>query len=345
MKAAVYREAGKPLVLETLPDPVPGPGDVIIRVHRCGICGTDLHMTEGHQWQFSPGTVPGHEYSGEIVEIGANVTGFRAGDLITALPSTGCGHCEACHHGNLALCHNAPGVMAEMMRIPASVAIKLPATLSAADGALIEPLAVGLYGVRMSGIQPGDRVLVMGAGAVALCTIYWARRLGAGRIVAMSRSARRQALALEMGADAFVGLAADAVGGANALLELTVEHLQVRRQFGRPLALFQALKHRCADLKTLIAAAEALLLDSLGRLGDAIADAEAELKAETAKYLASSTYAKVAEEALQLHGGIGMAAEHQCHLFLKRALLNEQLGRQDECYALDIADSLLARLD
>ena len=207
MKAAVYREAGKPLVLETLPDPVPGPGDVIIRVHRCGICGTDLHMTEGHQWQFSPGTVPGHEYSGEIVEIGANVTGFRAGDLITALPSTGCGHCEACHHGNLALCHNAPGVMggyAEMMRIPASVAIKLPATLSAADGALIEPLAVGLYGVRMSGIQPGDRVLVMGAGAVALCTIYWARRLGAGRIVAMSRSARRQALALEMGADAFV---------------------------------------------------------------------------------------------------------------------------------------------
>ena len=142
-----------------------------------------------------------------------------------------------------------------------------------------------------------------------------------------------------------LGLAADAVGGANALLDLTVEHLQVRRQFGRPLALFQALKHRCADLKTLIAAAEALLLDTLGRLGDAIADAEDELKGKTAKYLASSTYAKVAEEALQLHGGIGMASEHQCHLFLKRALLNEHLGRKDERYALDIADSLLARLD
>jgi L-iditol 2-dehydrogenase len=96
------------------------------------------------------------------------------------------------------------GGYAEMMRIPARVAVKLPGTLSAADGALIEPLAIGLYGVRMSNIQPGDRVLVLGAGSVGLCTIYWAKRLGAGRIVAMSRSARRKALSLEMGANAFV---------------------------------------------------------------------------------------------------------------------------------------------
>lgn len=96
------------------------------------------------------------------------------------------------------------GGYAEMMKIPASVAVKLPSILSAADGALIEPLAIGLYAVRMSNIQPGDRVLVLGAGAVALCAIYWAKRLGAGRIVAMSRSARRQTLVLEMGADAFV---------------------------------------------------------------------------------------------------------------------------------------------
>jgi (R,R)-butanediol dehydrogenase/meso-butanediol dehydrogenase/diacetyl reductase len=215
MKAAVYPGAGKPLVIETLPDPTPGPDDVVIKVHRCGICGTDLHMTEGHQWQFAPGTVPGHEYSGEIIEIGSNVTGFKKGDLITALPSTGCGHCPACYHGNLALCHHAPGVMggyAEMMKIPASVAIRLPSTLSAADGALIEPLAVGLYGVRMSRIQPGDRVLVLGAGSVALCTIYWAKRLGAGRIVAMSRSARRKAMSLRMGSDAFVQYGDNEIG-------------------------------------------------------------------------------------------------------------------------------------
>ncbi len=215
MKAAVYREAGKPLVLENLPDPEPGPDEVIIKVHRCGICGTDLHMTEGHAWQFSTGTVPGHEYAGEVVEVGSSVTGLRKGDLITALPSTGCGHCEACYSGNLALCHNAPGVMggyAELMRIPVSVAVRLPGTLSAADGALIEPLAVGLYGVRVSQIQPGDRVLVLGAGSVALCTIYWAKRLGAGRIVAMSRSARRGAGVLDMGGDGFVQYGENEIG-------------------------------------------------------------------------------------------------------------------------------------
>lgn len=207
MKAAIYRGAGKPLALETLPDPTPGPDDVVIKVHRCGICGTDLHMTEGHSWQFPLGTVPGHEYSGEIIEIGSNVSGFKKGDLITALPSTGCGHCEACYRGNLALCHNAPGLMggyAEMLRIPISNAIKLPSVLSAADGALIEPLAVALYAIRLSQIKPGDRILVLGAGSVALCTIYWANRLGAGRIVAMSRSARRQPLVLEMGANDFI---------------------------------------------------------------------------------------------------------------------------------------------
>lgn len=207
MKAAVYPGQGQPLVLDTLPDPEPGANDVVIQVHRCGICGTDLHMTEGHQWQFPAGCVPGHEYAGEIVAVGSAVRGFKIGDLITALPSTGCGQCHACHQGNLALCHNAPGVMggfAELLKIPASVAIKLPSTLSAADGALIEPLAIGLYAVRRSAIQPGDKVLVLGAGSVALCAMYWARRLGAGKIVAMSRSARRRDMALAMGADALV---------------------------------------------------------------------------------------------------------------------------------------------
>jgi 2-desacetyl-2-hydroxyethyl bacteriochlorophyllide A dehydrogenase len=208
MKAAVYHGGDRPLAMESLPDPQPGPDDVVIRVQRCGICGTDLHMTQGHPfWQFPAGSVPGHEYAGEVVAVGSRVGNFKLGDRITALPSTGCGNCAACHHGNLSLCHNAPGVMggfAELLRIPARVAIKLPATLSAADGALIEPLAVGLHALRMSRIQAGDRVLVLGAGSVALCTIYWAKRLGAGRIVAMSRSARRKAMALKMGADAFV---------------------------------------------------------------------------------------------------------------------------------------------
>jgi alkylation response protein AidB-like acyl-CoA dehydrogenase len=128
-------------------------------------------------------------------------------------------------------------------------------------------------------------------------------------------------------------IAADCVGGAEALLEKSVEYLQTRKQFGRPLALFQALKHRCADLKTMIGAAEALLLDGL--------ETQSELKGRAAKQLACSAYAKVAEEALQLHGGIGMTAEHHCHLFLKRALLNEQLGRGNAADELALADALL----
>jgi len=141
-----------------------------------------------------------------------------------------------------------------------------------------------------------------------------------------------------------LALAADSVGGATALLELTVDHLQTRRQFGRPLALFQALKHRCADLKTLTSAAEALLLDSLARQGDWSDEAAAELQGKKVKHVGCSAFARVAEEALQLHGGIGMASEHQCHLFLKRALLNEHLGRQGDRYELDIAEALLASL-
>jgi (R,R)-butanediol dehydrogenase/meso-butanediol dehydrogenase/diacetyl reductase len=199
-------------VIETLPDPQPGPNDVIIKVHRCGICGTDLHMTSGHGWDFPVGTIPGHEYAGEIVEVGAEVVGYRKGGLITALPSQGCGRCEACARGNLALCHHAGGVMGgfgEYLRVPTASAITLPSTFSAADGALVEPFAVGLHGVRMSDMKPGDRVLVLGAGSVALATIFWAKRLGAGRVVAVSRSGRREAMALEMGADVFIQTGAE----------------------------------------------------------------------------------------------------------------------------------------
>jgi alkylation response protein AidB-like acyl-CoA dehydrogenase len=143
-------------------------------------------------------------------------------------------------------------------------------------------------------------------------------------------------------------LAADALGGAAALLRMTVEHLQARTQFGRPLALFQALKHRCADLQAQTEAAEALLIDSLARFGDHIEAADAippaELAGKAVKQLACAAFSVVAEEALQLHGGIGMTSEHNCHLFLKRALLSEHLGRALYSYETGIADTFLAGL-
>jgi alkylation response protein AidB-like acyl-CoA dehydrogenase len=139
-----------------------------------------------------------------------------------------------------------------------------------------------------------------------------------------------------------LALAADSVGGASALLSMTIEYLQARRQYGRPLALFQALKHRCADLKVLISTADAYLTDTLGRL-PSDAGAQETTAAKTAKYLACSAYARVAEEAVQLHGGIGVTSDHSCHLFLKRAMLNECLGRQSS-YESDIADAWLSAL-
>ncbi len=159
-------------------------------------------------------------------------------------------------------------------------------------------------------------------------------------LLAQGESARALIARLEVQRD--LGLAADAIGAAGGLLDLTIEHLQTREQFGRPLALFQALKHRCADIKTLLAAAEALLADSLTLIGDDLSTPQAQLQAKKTKLIACDHFATLAEEALQLHGGIGMASEHNCHLFLKRAMLNEHLGSGDGDYRLDIAERFLA---
>jgi L-iditol 2-dehydrogenase len=223
MKAAIYPGQGKAIVIETLPDPKPGPDELIIKVHRCGICGTDLSMTKGGMWDFGAGSQLGHEYAGEIIEIGSNVTRFRVGERISVLPSLACGQCEACRsHGNNVLCQAKPGTamvgFAELARVPTNVATKMPSTLSMADGALIEPLAISLYGVKFARIQPGDRVLVLGGGTVALYAIYWARRLGAGRIVAMSRSERRRDLALAMGANSFIAYGTSEIAEVNEAL-------------------------------------------------------------------------------------------------------------------------------
>lgn len=137
------------------------------------------------------------------------------------------------------------------------------------------------------------------------------------------------------------GIAADSIGAAAAILDLTIEHLNTRRQFGRPLALFQALKHRCADLKMRLAAAAALLWDNLARSDDPIGSADATMLAAQAKYLACAAFTGVAEDALQLHGGVGMADEHPCHLFLKRAMLNEHLGTPGDRFEADSADSVI----
>jgi len=214
MKAAVYPGKGAPVVIETLPDPEPGPGEVVIRVHRCGICGTDLSMTKGEMWDYGANAQFGHEYAGEIVALGKGVENLRIGQKLAVNPSGVCGHCAGCAGGNHVMCRTGASAalgFAEYARFAANLAVPLPDTLSLADGALIEPLAVSLYGVNQSAIRAGDTVLILGGGTVALYAIYWARRLGARRIVAMSRSDRRRELCLAMGADAFITYGANEV--------------------------------------------------------------------------------------------------------------------------------------
>lgn len=135
-----------------------------------------------------------------------------------------------------------------------------------------------------------------------------------------------------------LALTADSLGGANAALDMTVEYLKTRKQFDRPLAMFQALKHRCADLKTQVVAAEALMWSRAVDPDATVVDLGA-LKA-----LASDVYRLVVEEMIQLHGGIGLTEEHNCHLFMKRAMLNLQLGGSLDHWREMTGRDALARL-
>lgn len=176
-----------------------------------------------------------------------------------------------------------------------------------------------------------SQVLVIEPDRIALCKIdavfglpTWdeSRRLsivypGAATVLVEGEAADRLAERLE--AKLLLALAADSLGGAEAVLEMTIDYLQTRHQFDRPLAMFQALKHRIADMKTCAAAADALLW-SRTAAQVSLADMGA-LKAHVC-----AVYCRIAEEAVQLHGGIGLTAEHPCHLFLKRAFLNAALG-------------------
>ncbi|MDB6156742.1 MAG: alcohol dehydrogenase [Gammaproteobacteria bacterium] len=207
MQAAVFKGIGSPLSIETRPDPVPGAGEVVLRVGRCGVCGTDLSMTDGSGQTYKPDSVIGHEFAGEVVAMGHGVTRFKAGDYATAMPYTGCGSCATCLAGRPNFCaefRGAAGGFAQYVTASERVAVKLPATLTLADGALIEPLAVSLHGAALAHFAPGARVLVIGAGPIGLGATFWARRLGAGPIAVTATTRRAESLATQMGASVFV---------------------------------------------------------------------------------------------------------------------------------------------
>jgi alkylation response protein AidB-like acyl-CoA dehydrogenase len=156
----------------------------------------------------------------------------------------------------------------------------------------------------------------------------------------LARDEEAEDLVRDLQTHLLFGLAADSLGGAAAALEMTLDYLQTRKQFARPLAMFQALKHRCADLKAQISAAEALLWT----FADGRGSQEPLLQAAGLKAYASSVFHAVVEETIQLHGGIGLTAEHPCHLFLKRALLNEALAGGVDAWDLAVGAEAFERL-
>ena len=244
MRAILFKAVGQPLAVETIPDPEPREGEVIVRVARCGVCGTDLHATSGHGMSLPANSQLGHEYGGEVVALGKGVERFRIGDRLAALPVVGCGHCEGCKTGIDVMCSNWSsfgGGLAEYARVSARGATKLPSTVSIDDSALVEPLAVGARAVRLANPGKDDKVLIIGPGPIGLAVLFWLRHRGVENVVLLASSGRRKPLAEKMGSGSFVvesDAAADDVrsvlGGAP---DIVFEAAGVPGVFARAIAL------------------------------------------------------------------------------------------------------------
>lgn len=221
MRAAVMQGLHQPLAVETVSDPTPGEGDVIVKVGRCGICGSDLHMTEDPAYGKEAGSILGHEFAGEVVALGRGVEGLATGDLVSVIPLQSCGHCHACRTGAVQWCESfglQGGGYAEYALTRPNQCVRLPKSASLEDGAIVEPLAVALHGVVLSGMRIGDKVLVLGGGPIGLAVAFWARRYGAGRVVVQDLAEWQRDRALAMGAHDFVVDAADPIGSAERAL-------------------------------------------------------------------------------------------------------------------------------
>jgi len=192
-----------------IPDPVVRPGEVVVAVEACGLCGSDVHAIENGMTQ--PGQVLGHEFGGRIAEVGADVTDWQAGQPVAVNPAGSCRTCRACAAGvpfacagvaNLGL--SAPGAYAEYIAVPAGQLVALPDSLPVEMGAHAEPLAVALQAVSQADVGPGDSVLVHGVGTIGLNAIMALQLAGVDEIVGAGRSAGRRAAAVAVGADAVI---------------------------------------------------------------------------------------------------------------------------------------------
>jgi L-iditol 2-dehydrogenase len=218
MKALVLKEYGK-LVYEDVPMPEIGDEDVLIEVRACGICGSDVHGSDGSTGRRKPPIIMGHEASGVIAEVGRAVTDWKKGERVTFDSTVYCGECWFCRRGEVNLCDNRRvlgvscddyrrhGAFAEYVAVPQRILYRLPDATSFEQAAMVEALSVAVHAVRRAALRPDDTAVVVGVGMIGLLVVQVLRATGCGRIVAVDVEEAKLELAAQLGAD--VALNAD----------------------------------------------------------------------------------------------------------------------------------------
>lgn len=228
MKAAVISAPGE-VEVTSLPDPAPRAHEVVVAVAACGICGTDLHLLDGDIPTGYP-LVPGHEFAGEVVAVGAEVQGFSVGDAVAVDPNLFCGACRHCRRGRGNLCEayaalgvTTAGGAADFAAAAAASCVLLPPGTDLADAALIEPLACAVRGFDVLQLPVGDRVLIYGAGTMGLLNLVLAQHAGAASVDVVDRNPSRLEAARSLGAQEAVTSAdeLDAPHGWDAVIDCT----------------------------------------------------------------------------------------------------------------------------
>ncbi|RMH64878.1 MAG: galactitol-1-phosphate 5-dehydrogenase [Bacteroidetes bacterium] len=212
MKALLHT-APYTLTYTDVEDPVPGPGEVLIRIAACGICGSDVKGYTGTTGRRIPPIIMGHEAAGTIAAVGPEMSRWQVGDRVCFDSTVYCGTCEACRTGQVNRCVHRQvlgvsvpsfrrhGAFAEYLALPAHLLLPLPEAVSFAQAALLEPAAIGLHAVRRAGALDGATVAVIGAGPIGLFILQAARLAGAERLFVADLQPGRLALARRLGAD------------------------------------------------------------------------------------------------------------------------------------------------
>ncbi len=198
---------------EDMPDPAPGPDDVLVRVRACGICGSDVHGMDGSSGRRVPPIVMGHEAAGIVEQAGANVEGIAEGDRVTFDSTVYCGTCRFCRSGDVNLCDNrrvlgvscdeyrCHGAFAEYVAVPQRIVYKLPSRVAFEQAAMVEPLSVAFHAVGLARPRLGDTAVVVGAGMIGLLVVQLLKRAGCGRVITVDVLKERLNLSGRLGAD------------------------------------------------------------------------------------------------------------------------------------------------